>query len=68
MLPAISIKGQDEFDCKGAQNRQPYFSFHSELMGGDEMVYNETLNHPKWHPVSRGNAGAALWKITCGKK
>ncbi|MDD5300229.1 MAG: hypothetical protein PHD65_07020 [Gallionella sp.] len=64
----MSMKGQDEFDCKGEQSRQLYFSFHSELMGAGEMVYNETLNHPKWYPVSLGSAGAALWKIACGKK
>lgn len=64
----LSMKGQDEFDCKGEQSRQLYFSFHSELMGGGEMVYNETLNRPKWYPVSRGSSDAALWKIACGKK
>lgn len=64
----ISIKEQDEFDCKGEQSRQLYFSFYSELMGGGEMIYNETSNHPKWYPVSLGSAGAALWKIACSKK
>lgn len=64
----MSMKGQDEFDCKEEKSRQLHFSFYSELKGGGEMVYNEILKHPKWYPVSLGSAGADLWKIACGKK
>ena len=64
----MSMKGQDEFDCKREQSRQLNFSFYAEHMGAGEMVYNETLKHPKWYPVSPGSAGDTLWKIACGKK
>ena len=29
----MSMKGQDEFDCKREHSRQLYFSFYSELKG-----------------------------------
>ncbi len=64
--PFISVKRQDELDCKEEQSRTLYISFHSENMGEGEVVgIDETLG--KWTPVIPESVGETQWKIACGK-
>ena len=65
--PFMSSKGQDEYDCKEEQTRILALSFHSENMGGGEMVHSEA-NPSKWEPVHARSIGETLWKFGCGKQ
>ena len=61
----MSVKEQDELDCKKALLRILYLSFHHENMGrGEEIGIDETLG--EWIPVIHETIGEALWKVACG--
>jgi hypothetical protein len=64
--PFISSKGQEEYDCKEEQSRVLALTFHSENMGGGEVVHSEA-NPTDWAPVRAGSIGETLWKFGCGK-
>jgi hypothetical protein len=64
--PFMSSKGQDEYDCKEEQSRILALSFHSENMGGGEVVHSEA-NPTRWEPVRVRSIGETLWKFGCGK-
>lgn len=64
----MSVKEQDEFDCKDERNRVLDFTMHSGQMGiGDVVLANaEAL---AWQPVPAGGSVIEpLWKFACGKK
>jgi len=63
----LSMKLQEEYDCKEKQSRSLAASFHSKNMGKGKVVYSDSVTS-EWEPVSYGSAGEILWKIACGKK
>jgi len=63
----LSSKAQNEFDCKEEQRRTLYFSWHSENMGGGDVVYIGDEPTKNWSPVAPGSVGKNLWKFACGK-
>lgn len=63
----MSIKGQDEFDCKEKQIRSLYSSFYDENMGvGKEL--DSTSETISWQPIAPNSGSETLWKIACGKR
>jgi hypothetical protein len=57
---------QTQYDCKEEQYQFLYSSFHSENMGGGDVV--RTNNNPsKWAPVPPDSIVKGLWKFACGK-
>ena len=62
-----SVKGQDEYDCKGKKDRGLAVTLYSRRMGNGKVV---ALNFDagEWRPVVVGSAGEAVWEIACGKK
>ena len=64
--PFMSSKGQEEYDCEEERTRILALSFHSENMGGGEVVHSEA-SPAKWEPVRARSIGETLWKFGCGK-
>ena len=65
--PHLSMKGQNEFDCKKKEMRILSASFHSGVMGEGEVI--RTNSEPgKWEPVLPGSAGETLYKTACEKR
>ncbi len=63
----LSVKIQNEYDCKNERTRLLFLSLHSAHMGGGDIV--EMNNSPgEWMPVPPASIIEALWKIACGKK
>ncbi len=63
----LSSKSQNEYDCKEERIRTLYFSWHSENMGGGDVVYIDRKPDKNWDPVMPESTGENLWKIACGK-
>lgn len=63
----LSLKFQEENDCKEEQRRLLYYSFHSENMGRGDVVYIEQKPDKNWKPVPPESMGESLWKFACGK-
>lgn len=65
--PYVSLKRQDEFNCKDEQSRTLFTSAYSRNMGGGDVIYSESISY-KWSPVMPGSVGEGLWKFACGKR
>lgn len=64
--PFMSIKRQEEYDCKEEQSRTLFSSHYSKNMAYGETVY--TFSEPdKWTPVSPGSVGESFLQIACEK-
>lgn len=63
----MSIKGQDEFDCKQELIRSLYSSFYDENMGVGKEI-GSTSEAINWQPVASNSGFETLWKIACGKR
>ena len=63
----MSVKGQDEYDCKEERSRRLYFSRHSGNMGEGEVVYTNA-DSDRWEPVPPRSVIGALWKLACEKR
>lgn len=62
----LSIKGNDEYNCKENQSRMLASSFHSENMGKGEALFSESNPGP-WAAIASGSVDEALFKIACAK-
>lgn len=63
----LSIKAQDEYDCKDERSRTIYGSYHSGNMGRDGSHSRTNRPDDIWTPIPPGSAIELLWKIACGK-
>ncbi len=63
----LSVKAQDEYDCKEEQERLLFFSRYSENMGGGDTVYSANATNKDWSPVVPGSVGKVFWQLACGK-
>jgi len=63
----LSMKLQEEYDCKEKQSRGLAISYHSKNMGQGKVVYSDSVTR-EWEPVGYGSAGEILWKFACKKK
>ncbi len=62
----MSIKSQNEFNCKGEQIKKLYASYHAKNMGEGKVIYSNN-NPDNWSPVSPDSIDKELWKFACGK-
>jgi hypothetical protein len=65
--PFMSIKSQEEFDCKEKKLRTLVYTLHAVKMGEGEAIFSDS-NPRKWEPVLPGSAMEDFLKIACGKK
>ncbi len=63
--PFMSIKVQNEYDCKEEQFRMLANSFYSANMGREKAVYND-YEPSRWKPVTPGSMIEKLFKLACG--
>ena len=62
----LSIRAQQEFDCKKERMRTLAQTGFSGQMAKGEVIYTND-DTKKWTTVSPGTANEKLWKIACGK-
>lgn len=60
----MSVKTQNEYDCKEEQSRIFYANFHPKNMGGGEIVIS-SIKPREWEPNEPDSVGELLWKIAC---
>jgi hypothetical protein len=63
----MSIKSQEEFDCKEKELRTLVYSLHSGKMGEGEVIFVDS-NPSKWEPVLPDSEMERFLKIACGQK
>ena len=63
----VSLKRQDEFDCKDSRMRGLQVSAHPKPMAEGAAVASEK-GTAGWAPVPAQSTGEALWKVACGKE
>ena len=63
----LSMKEQNEYDCKEAKSRRRASTQHSENMGKGKVVYSDSYT-TKWKPVPPDSGAEILWKFACVKK
>lgn len=63
----VSLKRQDEFDCKQPRSRGVQISAYPQAMGEGKAVASEK-GSGKWTEVVAGSTTEVLWKIACGKE
>lgn len=63
----LSMKIQDENDCKEGNSRTLAMSFHSENMGRGKVIYSDS-DSGKWEKVPPDSGIQIMWKTACGKK
>jgi len=61
-----SAKVQSQYDCKEEQTRMLYATFHSENMGGGDVVMTHN-KATKWAPVAPDSINMMLFEFVCGK-
>ncbi len=62
----LSLKSQQEYDCKAKQRRTLAYSTFSGNMASGKVVNSSNFARP-WSPVHAGSIVAALWAAACGK-
>lgn len=62
----LSLKSQNEYDCKEGNFRGIAVSLYSEKMGGGNVVHSDS-NPGNWQPVQLGSMSETLWKVACAK-
>jgi hypothetical protein len=62
----LSLKSQQEYDCKAKQKRTLAYSTFSGNMASGKLVNSNNFVRP-WSPVHAGSIVAALWATACGK-
>ena len=63
----LSIKSQNEYDCKEERKRILAFTWFSGQMGSEKFVYSNS-DPGRWEPIQPGSIGEIQWNIACGKK
>lgn len=63
----LSMKAQNEYDCKEEQYRGLAYSMYSGNMGTGLVVYFNNNDSDSWAPVTPGSVVEVLWKAACGK-
>ena len=63
----MSIKSQDEYDCKEERSRNLAFIMFTGNMGRGKPIPNN-LDISQWSPISPGSTSEAMWKIACDKQ
>jgi len=63
----VSLKRQDEFDCKGSRTRGVQISAHPKAMGEGAAIVSEK-GSGAWTPVPPDSPSETLMKIACGKQ
>jgi hypothetical protein len=64
--PFMSIKSQEEFDCKEKKLRTLVYTLHSGRMGEGEVVFSDS-NPSKWASALPENGMGDFLKIACGQ-
>ena len=62
----MSIKRQNEFNCKEEQIKNLYASYHAKHMGEGKVIYSKK-DPDDWNPVSSNSINRKLWQFACGK-
>lgn len=62
----MSVKRQEEYDCKEEKKRLLYADFHSENMGKGDIVFNEYATS-KWTRLVPKSISQSLGEVACGK-
>ncbi|KAF0201356.1 MAG: hypothetical protein FD173_2147 [Gallionellaceae bacterium] len=63
----MSVKSQDEYDCKGRQYRSLHYSFFAGNMGAEEVAVKNT-QPTDWYPVDSDSLVKILFNAACKKK
>ncbi len=61
-----SAKVQTQYDSKEEQTRMLYATFHSENMGGGDVVMTHN-KAAKWAPAAPDSINMTLFEFACGK-
>jgi len=64
--PFMSMRKQQEYDCKEKQIRTLNTILYSDGMGKGEVVHTDHKSR-NWEPVSPGSYGDFLWRTACRK-
>ena len=62
----LSLKSQQEYDCKEKKNRTLTYTTFTGNMGSGNIVKSSTSAHA-WSPVYAGGIASILWLTACGK-
>jgi len=63
--PHMSVRIQNEYDCKEETVRQIFATSFSDNMAGGHTINRQ--GGKKWEPVAPRTFGEILWKFACGK-
>ena len=63
--PYMSVRIQNEYNCKEETDRQIYATTFSGNMAGGHTINRQ--GGKKWEPVAPRTIGETLWKFACGK-
>lgn len=62
----MSIKRQNEFNCKKEQMKKLYASYHVKNMGEGKIIFSDK-SPDNWSTVSPNTIDRKLWKFACEK-
>ena len=63
--PYMSVRIQNEYNCKEETDRQIYATTFSGNMAGGHTINRQGGRN--WEPVAPRTIGETLWKFACGK-
>ncbi len=63
--PYMSVRIQNEYNCKEETDRQIYATTFSGNMAGGHTINRQ--GGKKWEPIAPRTFGETLWKFACGK-
>jgi hypothetical protein len=63
----MSVRSQDEYDCKGRQSRSLHYSFFAGNMGSEEVAV-KSAQPTDWYPIEPDVLVKILFNAACKKK
>ena len=61
----LSMRTQDEYDCKEEQSRTVSGIFYSGEMAAGDVVYSYNDTNGEWFPVAQASLGRLMLNVAC---
>jgi len=62
----LSVRRQEQYDCKQEQMRSLGWTFFTDNMADGRVIRSHSTTEEVWTPVAPGSIAKDLWKLACG--
>ena len=62
----LSVRRQEQYDCKQEQMRSLGWTFFTDNMADGRVIRSHSTTEEVWTPVAPGSIAKDLWNVACG--